>query len=255
MNTTSKRATGPGILGDPGAIAPSVDKAWRDDFIIELRLLSVPGPSIGDALMTVETHVSESGESAQDAFGEPRAYAREIAPSAGAGRIRGITGWTVVGNIAGLVGMLASVRALTGWLEGGPIQLTVGDGVVLLLLLLLVTAVLRWASTLLRFVVEHRVAVAVLAPLLLIGGFVGVLLLLRQEWVEVGVLPVTLTAVVLLVLSVVAAWIDTPADGDEIVAPEQGPRPRTAARLVPALILPVMTLLLLGLTWGLHSLA
>ena len=34
--------------------------------------------------------------------------------------------------------------------------------------LLLVAAVLRWASTLLRFVVEHRMAVAVLAPLLLL---------------------------------------------------------------------------------------
>jgi hypothetical protein len=250
MNTTSKK----GLLSDPGAIAPSVDKAWRDDFIVELRLLSVPGTSIGDALMTVEAHVAESGESAQDAFGDARAYAREIAPSAGAGRIRGITGWTVVGTVAGLVGMLAAVRALTGWLEGGPIVLTVGDGVVLLLLLVLVAAVLRWATPVLRFVVEHRRAVALLAPVALVGGFVGVLLLLRQTWTEMGVLPVAVTAVVLLALSVVAAWVDTPADGDEIVTPEQGPRPRAGARLSAALILPVMTVLLLVLTWGLHAL-
>lgn len=252
MSTTSRRATGQGVLADPGAIAPTVDKAWRDDFIVELRLLSVPGRSIGDALMTVETHVSESGESAEEAFGDPRAYAREVAPSAGAGRTRGITGWTVMGTVAGLVGMLAAARALTGRLEGGPIVITVGDGLGLLILLLLVAAVLRWATPLLRAVVEHRVAVALLAPVVLVGGFVGVFLLLREPWLEVGVLPVAVVAVALLAVSVVGAWIDTPPDGDQIVAPMQGPQPGVGARLGATLILPVMTLLLLALTWGLH---
>src|SRR5699024_1514331 len=112
-------------------------------------------------------------------------------------------------------------------------------------------AVLRWATPLLRFVVEHHRAVALLAPLALVGSFVGVLLLLRQTWTEVGVPPVAAAAVVLMALSVAAAWVDTPADGDEIVTPEQGPRPRAGARLGAALILPVMTVLLLLLTWGL----
>lgn len=75
----SARRTGRGLVNDPGAMAPSVEKAWRDELITELRLLDVPGERIGDALMTVETHVRESGESAEEAFGEARAYARELA--------------------------------------------------------------------------------------------------------------------------------------------------------------------------------
>lgn len=243
-----------GLLKDPGQIAPHVEKGWRDDFIIELRLLGVSGDRIGDALVTVDSHVAESGEGAGEAFGDPVPYAREVAASTGAGQAWSITRWTVLGNVAGLVGMLAAVRALTGWLEGGPLEVTVGDGVGLLLLLVLVGVLLRWPARLVRVVVEHRVAVPLLAPVVLVGAFVGVFLLLRETWFEVGVLPVALAAVALLAVSVVAAWVDTPPDGDQIVAPGQGPRPGAAVRVGGALILPVLTLLLLGLTWAVHLL-
>lgn len=244
-----------GIFADPGQIAPHVEKGWRDDFLIELRLLGVAGDRIGDALVTVDSHVAESGESARDAFGDPVPYAREIARSAEAGRGWSVNRWTVVGSVAGLVGMLASMRALTGWLEGGPIAITVGDGVGLLLLLLLVAAVLRWTTRLLRVVMEHRVAVPLLAPVVLIGAFVGVFLLWRQTWFEVGVLPVAVTAVALLAVSVAAAWVDAPPDEDQIVAPGESPQPGVGARISVALILPLLTLLLLVLTWGLHRFA
>ncbi|WP_022922823.1 hypothetical protein [Ornithinimicrobium pekingense] len=243
-----------GVFGDPGQIAPHVEKGWRDDFIIELRLLGVAGDRIGDALVTVDSHVAESGEGALEAFGEPVPYAREIARSSGKEPSWSINSWTVLGNVAGLVGMLAAVRALTGWLEGGPLAITVGDGVGLLLLLALMGAVLRWPTPLIRVAVEHRVAVSLLTPVVLIGAFVGVFLLLRDTWFEVGVLPVALVAVVLMATSVVAAWIDAPPDGDQIVAPGQSPRPGGGARIAGALILPVLTLLLLGLTWGVHLL-
>lgn len=81
-DTTSCDWRGDGPFRDPGRIAPSGDKTWRDSFIIELRLLDVPGDRIGDELMTVETHVGESGESAPEAFGDPRAYARALEPRA-----------------------------------------------------------------------------------------------------------------------------------------------------------------------------
>lgn len=244
-----------GVLADPGRIAPHVEKGWRDDFIVELRLLGVAGDRIGDALVTVDSHVAESGESASDAFGDPVAYAREIARSAGSRRSWSVTGWTVVGNVAGLVGMLAAVRALAGWLENGRVMVTAGDGVALLLLLLLVAALLRWPTRFLRVVVEHRVAVSVLAPVVLVGAFVGVFLLLRQTWFEVGVLPVAVVAVALLVVSVLGAWIDTPPDGDQIVAPGQSPQPGVGARVGGALLLPLLTLVMLGLTWVVHVLA
>lgn len=51
--------------------------AWRDKAILELRMKNVPGDKIGEILTEVETHVRESGESPDDAFGNPVAYARE----------------------------------------------------------------------------------------------------------------------------------------------------------------------------------
>src|SRR5690606_10241200 len=70
-------------LDDPGRIAPHLGKSWRDDFIIELRLLDVPGNKIGDALVTADTHVQESRETAEEAFGDAKTYARETAAALG----------------------------------------------------------------------------------------------------------------------------------------------------------------------------
>jgi len=54
---------------------------WRDRAIIELRMKDVPGDDIGEILTEVETHVQETGESPNDAFGDPATYARERAAS------------------------------------------------------------------------------------------------------------------------------------------------------------------------------
>lgn len=50
---------------------------WRDKAILELRMKGVPGEEIGEILTEVETHLQESGESPEDAFGDPVAYARD----------------------------------------------------------------------------------------------------------------------------------------------------------------------------------
>lgn len=63
---------------DMTMLAPSVDRAWRDDFIVELRLRDVPGPAITDALAEVETHCYESGKDAADAFGPAADHARAL---------------------------------------------------------------------------------------------------------------------------------------------------------------------------------
>lgn len=258
MNGTQEREghdARTGLIADPGRIAPHLDKGWRDDFIVELRLLRVTGDRIGDALVTADSHVADSGEGAREAFGDPVAYAREIARGAGPGDGWRVNGWTVAGNVAGLVGMLAAVRALTGWLEGGPVAVTVGDGVALLLLLLLVAAVLRWSTAVIRVVVEHRVLVPVLAPVVLVGAFAAVYWMLRATWFEVGVLPLALTAGALVAASVVASWVDAPPDGDQIVAPGRQARPSVWSRLGGTLVLPFLTLLLLAVTWVVHALA
>jgi hypothetical protein len=51
-------------------------KKWRDHLVFQLRMEDVPGDRIGDILLEVDSHVAETGESPEDAFGDPRAYAR-----------------------------------------------------------------------------------------------------------------------------------------------------------------------------------
>lgn len=240
------------IFGDPGRIAPSVEKVWRDDFIVELRLLSVPGDRIGDELMTVETHVAESGQPAVQAFGEAKSYAREIAAATGsAGR-----GWrfgpmTVVGSIFGLLGMVVVVRSFAAWLEGGLVGVTVGELVGLGVLLALASTL--FVPRTLRLLAEHPWR-AVLLPALLIGVFVGIFLLLAEPLFTLPTLPLGVAGVLLVVVGAAANWVDGRHDGDEIVAPGQAPRNPLPGRLLAVVAMPLMTVLLLVQVWVLHAL-
>lgn len=238
------------IFGDPGAIAPSVDKTWRDDFILELRLLSVPGARIGDALMTVETHVAESGEPAQEVFGEARGYAREIAAATGdAGRGWRVGPATVVGTLLGLLGMLVLAQAFPAWLDGERVAVTVGQLVGLGVLLALASALFFTAT--LRLVVERPVLVMFL-PALLIGVLVGVFLLLREPLFTTPTGPTAAVGAVLLLVGSLVGWFDGPAQDDRISAPGRPSAPTSGSRLASVLAMPVMTLVLLLLLWVLH---
>lgn len=247
MATTRKSH---GIFGDPGAIAPSVDKAWRDDFIVELRLLDVPGDRIGDALMTVETHLAESGEDATEAFGDAKAYAREIAATTGSDG----GGWavgplTVVSTLLGLLGMLVTAHAFSAWLEGESAGVTSGHLVGLGLLLALASAIFFTGT--LRAVVE-RPWLTVLLPALVIGVLVGIFLLLREPLLTVAALPLGLAGLLMVVVGAVVSWVDAPDGGDDITAPGQPAAPGSRGRLAAALAMPVMTVVLLAFLWLLH---
>lgn len=52
---------------------------WRDALVFHLRMADVPGDRIGDILLEVESHLAESGETPDEAFGDARAYAAERA--------------------------------------------------------------------------------------------------------------------------------------------------------------------------------
>lgn len=259
MNDTHTPGSGTdartGLFGDPGRLAPHLDKAWRDDFIIELRFLGVPGERIGDALVTADSHVRESGESAEQAFGDAVDYARETAAAIGtADDGWRITPGLVVGNVAGLVGMLGVVAAFTAWLENETVTLTLGSVLGLGAVCLLLVTVLTWPVAILRFAVGHRILVPVLAPLVLTGGFVGILLLFRQPLVQVGAPAVAVVSVALMALSGILSWTGSAGDEDEITAPGQAAGPGKASRLAAALVLPVLTGALLLLTWALSGL-
>jgi hypothetical protein len=52
---------------------------WRDAFVLRARMRDVPGERIGEALAEVEAHCAESGETPDEAFGDPVAYAQTLA--------------------------------------------------------------------------------------------------------------------------------------------------------------------------------
>ena len=245
----NRRRERAGLLADPGRIAPTLDQAWRDSFIVELRLLGVPGNEIGDALVTAETHVQESAESAAQAFGDARTYAREIAESSGTPP----TGWrlstlTVLSIVAGLGGMLAAVGSLSAWLDDRHVTVAMGDLAALGLLALVVVALIARAGEVLRFAVEHR-WLSMLVPLLFVAASVGLLVGLRQTVVSVPWPLVAGLAVVALVVSTVTAWLESDHVQDEIVAPGQSPSTDALARAASVLPIPILTVLACGATW------
>ncbi|HHU10606.1 MAG TPA: hypothetical protein GXZ60_11415 [Intrasporangiaceae bacterium] len=153
QDTTGRR----GLFDDPGRIAPHLDKDWRDRFIIEARLQGVDGSAIGDALVTADTHVQESGESAQEAFGDPKQYARDTAAASTGSPGTGMPWSAILGALIGLIGMFGAVSAAGAWQEGQRLSVTTGTTVALVLLMALATVVIRFRSAFLRLAAERRI--------------------------------------------------------------------------------------------------
>lgn len=237
---------------DPASLAPSVERRWADDFILEQRLLDVPGDRIGDALVTVEAHVLESGESAQEAFGDPRDYARELAESMpSAAKAPGVNPRTSVGAFAGLVGLLLINTAFGSWLDGAPVSLTWGHALAFLLTLVILGAVIAWSSSVLR-VLTKTVWVGVLATAVLIAVMVG--LMVRMPGVALEGPPLVFGAVGVLLLAVsgVLAWRDH--SEDTVLAPGETAPSGNGTRLLTVLAMPVATVIVLAFTWVMHLL-
>lgn len=251
MNDTSKPAP---TYRDPASLAPSVDRAWTKDFILEQRLLDVPGDRIGDALVTIETHVAESGESARDAFGDARAYARELAeaqadPGASTSHI-GIR--TVVSLFIGLVGMLVTNTAFESWLSGSAVSLSWGHLAAFFLTLLILATVVGWSSRVLR-VLTTRVWVTVLVLAVLIAVSVGLMVRMPEVAVEGPTAVFGAAGLALLAVGAALSWSDH--TDDPVLAPGESPSGSAGGRLLGALTMPIATAVVLGLTGVLHLLS
>jgi hypothetical protein len=68
-------------------------ESYRQELLVALRLRDVPGRRIAEALAEVDSHVAESGESPEEAFGPASAYAAELAGALDPARP---TGWRAV---------------------------------------------------------------------------------------------------------------------------------------------------------------
>ena len=195
---------------------PHVEPDWAEAFLLELRLRGIDGRRIGAALAEVEAHCAESGEPARDAFGDPAAYAVELAPAATAGPFD----WRreLVSSVLGLGGMLTTLAALGAWQSGTRVELTTGVVGVLLLVLIGTVLIVRHAERLLRAVVR-RWWVAVIGSLVPVAAFVGVLLLGRQTLVTAPVVPTLVIGLLLLTANTIVALRHLDV-GDPVVGPE-----------------------------------
>ena len=237
-------------------IAPDVEGAWVEAFVLEQRLIGVPGRAIGDGLAVVQSHVAESGEEARDAFGDPVAYARESAPSERVGELS--AGWFVASGL-GLVGMLLAVRSFGDLLAGEPVQVTAG----LLVLLTLAGAGLvglAVAGDRVLSLVVRRPVTATLLFVLHFALMVGALLLLPATVLTV---PAAAALAVGLVLLVVGSALEARSVGrgeleDPITGPDQAQpatrRPSRSSWLL-VLLFPLLTAAMLLLQWVVHALA
>ena len=108
----------------PDISTPHISKDWREDFIIAMRTQDASGEQIGDALATVDAHCAESGESAEEAFGDPTTYATTLVPEPAAGS--GFGASFLVGVLMGLLGLLIVPRAVDDWVTRTPFTVTIG---------------------------------------------------------------------------------------------------------------------------------
>lgn len=261
MDTTQDRTTTSGRPGRPAPahdyrrLAPSVAPDWVEAFVLEQRLRGVPGDRIGDALALVESHVAESGEGAQEAFGDPADYAREATPSA---RTDDLDGSWFVGNGLGLVGMLLTATGFSSWLAGERVAVTVGSLVLVGLVAAAFLTLHLAAEPFLRLVV-HRPVTATGLFVLHFALIVGALVLFQAPVAQLSAVVTMGLGVAALALGTLLEWRSSTGGDleDPIVGPGERPAPgrRGPFALVTLLIFPLLTIGMLALAWLLHVLS
>ncbi|MDR1449219.1 MAG: hypothetical protein LBI84_03285 [Propionibacteriaceae bacterium] len=113
-------------LADLGSLAPDLDPAWAEDFILALRARGVAGAQIGEALAEADDHVKASGETAAEAFGAPTAYADSLDLPADPGNSPGAIMAAVTPVLVQLVGLNLALAAVPALRDGRPAHLPLG---------------------------------------------------------------------------------------------------------------------------------
>ncbi|WP_293781170.1 hypothetical protein [uncultured Aeromicrobium sp.] len=201
-------------------LAPDLDRSWAEEFILEARLRDVPGERIGDALMEVNAHCRDAGETAWQAFGDPASYAREIAAGQPVERTRWLhlLGPTMVQ----VVGVVLTLSGMGAWMSDATVTVTWGMVTMLALICLeIVTLALVLDHTLSAIVRRPFLAAAVgagAAALLTAGA--AALLLIKVPIVELPFSVVLGTGVAVLAAGLAAELSARPAaPPDPIRAP------------------------------------
>lgn len=244
-----------GSMNTYSRLAPSVEQGWVEQFVLEQRLLGVPGKRIGDSLALVESHVAESGQSAPAAFGDPQAYAKEDAPEQTERSSDRIDRWWTFSIVLCLVGMLLTTfSAQAGFAGDSTLHVTVGHLVVLAIVAGSVALLLFAPRTLLQML-AHLPLRSWIGWMLLLAAMVGALFLLPHPVGEIGVLSALVIGAILLTagfLLQLRAYLGGRVQEDPIVGPGEQPA-RSKGGLVAVLIFPVATIAMIGFSWLLQQ--
>ena len=103
---------------------------WSDRFAREAYRRLVPGPQIGDALAEVDAHCADSGQSPQEAFGDPVTYAETVASGqsrAARDRRRRLPWIGGVRTLATLTGVLCVLDGTDAVVHGTRATVTAGE--------------------------------------------------------------------------------------------------------------------------------
>lgn len=144
------------------ALAPHVDEEWARSFVVEQRLLGVEGTHIGAALSEVESHCSESGQSAQLAFGTPVEYARSLQLPVNQENSPRAVMRLLVPMMVQVLGMTLLNWSFEAALRGPGLEITAGRLVIPAVSLLAMVAVVRFAEPVLRTVMYHPIIAVML---------------------------------------------------------------------------------------------
>lgn len=233
-------------------MAPHVEPKWAATFTMELNIRQAAGEEIGAALAEVDSHCAESGETAQQAFGDPAEYAAQLdLPSQSTpAQDRMWAVWPQMGQAAG---MLAMLWAIGPFGRGEDVTLHAGE-LGLLALVMVSIAVIAWQAQLVVRMVARRPLLAVLCCAVPVAAMIASAALLRHPvvtlpagWlVGVGVVVLLLATVwaVLCVrrLNTSEGMIISPLE-DESATHRRANSVRKAG-YVPALMMPVFATLL-----------
>lgn len=235
-----------------GAIAPHVEAGWVEAMLLELRLQGVSGDRIGAALAKVEAHVVDSGQGAEEAFGDPVEYARSLGLPAEPEQSRTATLKGVVPTLIQLFGLVAVVAAMPWGPDAVGVTTTLLAGLVVAALLPVVVVAL--GDRVLRAIVERPVVVF-LATMLILAAVAAGLIAAGRLGLDQGLfeLPRPLMLVIGLLALALGTWVAVRSDATEpdvVSSPVPGsrlPRPGVRHWAWTALPVPVATVFLAGL--------
>lgn len=194
------------------------DEEWVEEFVMALRMREVPGPRIGDLVAEVRSHCAESGESAEEAFGLPRAYAASRIAELRVQRTSAM-GWvrSLSPTILGLAGLYLALPAAPALRTHEPVQIPWSFFAALVLLALVAAVLVRFGERLVArrgaFIAGAMVAFAALVALPIVWTRVAI---------NLSPVAAATTAAVLLVASVVGGYTWGRVHADPAIDPRTG---------------------------------